>query len=97
LRRTSRVNSARLKSALSGEGITPDLKPFRAHVTLARKVPAEVMVAPSRRRAVPSVLWTFTHFVLVESRTGPSGALYSVLSSWPLCTEVRKMPEKKDK
>ena len=81
-----------LKSHLTGAGFTPDLKPFRAHVTLARNVPHG-----THDRAIQSVLWTFTHFALVESRTGPSGASYSVLSSWPLCTEVRKSPEKKHK
>jgi 2'-5' RNA ligase len=73
-------------------GNLPQIKPFRVHVTLARKVPHG-----SHEHTVQSVLWSFTDCALIESRTGPGGSLYSILGSWSLCTEVRKMPEKKDK
>jgi 2'-5' RNA ligase len=81
-----------LKTRLLAAGFAPDLKPFRAHVTLARKVPHG-----SHDHTMQSVPWSFTDLALIDSRTEPSGSLYSILSSWSLCTEVRKMPEKKDK
>ena len=68
------------------------LKLFRAHVTLARKVP------PGTHDCfMQSVLWTIGECALMESRTGPGGSLYSVLHPRPLCAETREMPEKKDK
>ncbi len=67
------------KQALCAAGFTPDLKPFRAHVTLARQVRG----GPSDRRMSP-VRWIFRDFALIESRTDPSGSLYSVVESWPL-------------
>ncbi len=69
----------RLKQSLSAAEFTPDLKPFRPHVTLARQVRG----CPSDRQMTP-VRWTFNDFALVESHTHPSGSLYSVLESWPL-------------
>jgi 2'-5' RNA ligase len=61
-----------LKRALTENGFTPDLKPFRAHATLARKVRRV-----TRDREVPPVHWSFNDFRLVESRTAPTGSLYS--------------------
>ncbi|MGH8227382.1 MAG: RNA 2',3'-cyclic phosphodiesterase [Steroidobacteraceae bacterium] len=69
-----------LRRALTAAGLAPDPMPFRAHVTLARRV----------RQGPPgagqlSVTWTFRELSLVESRTGPDGSSYSVIGSWPLC------------
>jgi 2'-5' RNA ligase len=69
----------RLKSETLAAGFAPDLKPFHAHVTLARKV--------GRAPAVPmtrAVSWVFDAFVLVESRTSAAGAAYSVVQSYLL-------------
>ena len=60
-------------------GLTPDRKPFRSHVTLARKV--------ARPKALPGlrpVVWRFDAFALIDSRTEPGGPLYSVIDSYPL-------------
>jgi 2'-5' RNA ligase len=60
-------------------GLAPDLKPFRAHITLARKVGR-----PARSLAMRPVTWNLTELALVESRTEPEGAVYRSLQSFPL-------------
>ncbi len=74
-----------LKSALSAGGFRPDLKPFRAHVTLARQVRRAPPAA-----GMPAVTWSFEEFVLIESRTLPEGSSYSVVESWTLCSAARR-------
>ncbi len=68
-----------LGDVLIAAGFAPDVKPFRAHVTVARKV-----TRPSEPRRVPVVHWRFERFALIESRTLPSGAVYSVVETYPL-------------
>ena len=68
-----------LKQALIGAGFRPDLKPFRAHVTLTRKVAS----APSAL-TLPPQRWSFEKFSLIESRTAAGGSIYSVVDFWPL-------------
>lgn len=68
-----------LKDACVRSGFSPDLKPFRAHVTVARKVTR----APPER-ALPELAWQFTSFALIESDTHPSGSVYSVRESFVL-------------
>ena len=60
-------------------GFSPDLKPFHAHVTVARKVAR----AP-QLRDMPEVRWRFDSFALLESRTLPEGPVYSVVGSYLL-------------
>ncbi|MDB6090596.1 MAG: thpR [Gammaproteobacteria bacterium] len=71
-----------LAEALKGEttaaGFIPDLNKFRPHVTLARRV-----LHPIPAMDIDPVVWSFTEFVLVESRTEPGGAVYRVLKSFP--------------
>jgi RNA 2',3'-cyclic 3'-phosphodiesterase len=69
-----------LQDALVASGFTPDLKPFRPHVTVVRKVSH-----PVRSEQIHPVVWSFTALALVESRTLAAGALYSVVESYPLC------------
>jgi len=68
-----------LKSETTARGFSPDLKPFHAHVTVARKVAR----APAAQPLSP-VQWTFDGFALIESRTEPTGPVYSVIESYLL-------------
>jgi RNA 2',3'-cyclic 3'-phosphodiesterase len=68
-----------LQRETSRAGFAPDLKPFRPHVTVARKV----AFLRTALRMEP-VEWRFTAFALVESRTDPDGPVYTVLHSYPL-------------
>jgi 2'-5' RNA ligase len=71
--------AAMLKNETVAAGFSPDLKPFRAHVTVARKLahaPAALALQP--------VLWRFDAFALIESRTDPAGPVYSVIESYLL-------------
>jgi len=69
-----------LKERLMAAGFAPDLKPFRPHVTLARRV-AHAAAACT----LTPVTWSFAEVTLVESRTQPGGSLYSTRATWPLC------------
>ncbi len=71
----------RLQDALIRRSFTPDLKPFRPHVTVARKV-----ARASAAAEMHPVPWRFTELALIESRTLPEGALYSVVESYSLCS-----------
>jgi 2'-5' RNA ligase len=73
-----------LQELLVGRGFTPDLKPFRPHVTVMRKVVHPGPMCPLGE-AYP-VIWRFTELALIESRTLPEGALYSVVESFRLCS-----------
>ncbi|MDB6156879.1 MAG: putative 2-5 ligase [Gammaproteobacteria bacterium] len=73
--------SESLKNELARRGFSPDLKPFRAHVTLARKVPHG-----THDHTMQSVFWSFTEFALIESRTEAQATVYRVLESFPLIT-----------
>jgi RNA 2',3'-cyclic 3'-phosphodiesterase len=60
-------------------GFSPDLKPFRVHVTVARKV-----ARPPRSCDMRRVEWSFDEFALIESRTLEKGPVYSVVESYLL-------------
>ena len=67
-----------LQEQLTASGFSPDIKPFRPHVTVARKV--------TRASSLPMVpvIWRFSSFALVESRTLESGPVYSVVENYSL-------------
>ena len=59
-----------LTARLTTAGFAPDTRPYRPHVTLARKAPRGSM------DTLQPLLWTFRAFSLIESHTGPSGSVY---------------------
>lgn len=68
-----------LKRSLVEAGFAPDLdKPFRPHVTLARKARTKVA-----KTAIRPLTWTFSDFVLVASQLTPQGSAYTVTSRYP--------------
>ncbi len=81
----SRIPSAlldlvgKLKRGCQGCGFEPERRPYRAHLTLARKV-----ASGQRSTTVEAQAWKVREFSLVESRTLTTGAEYSVLRTWPL-------------
>lgn len=74
-----------LGDAAAAAGFSPDLRPFRAHVTLARKV-VKARFDPRIR----PVRWEFAAFALLESRTLATGPVYSVVDSYAL-VEAQKV------
>jgi RNA 2',3'-cyclic 3'-phosphodiesterase len=68
-----------LQDALAASEFDADLKPFRPHVTVVRKVHRS-----PRTMELQPVTWTFTDFVLVDSTTLPEGPAYTVLERFPL-------------
>lgn len=73
-----------LQALLTEGGFAPDLKPFRPHVTVVRKVSR-----PGPAGKMHPVIWRFTELALIESRTLPEGALYSVVESYSLCSGTK--------
>jgi RNA 2',3'-cyclic 3'-phosphodiesterase len=71
--------AASLSKLLIGQGLAPDLKPYRPHVTIARKV-----ARPHEIGAVHPIEWCIDQLALVESVTPPGGPRYTVLQQWPL-------------
>ncbi len=74
-----RALAERLQQALGACDHPPDERPFRAHVTLARKVRQ-----PLAARLEPPLCWHAERFCLVRSRTTPAGVHYQVVRDWPL-------------
>lgn len=67
-----------LNSRLEAAGFEIERRPFRAHLTVARKVARPVDCA------CPRLVYPACDFVLVESRTVSAGSQYQVVGRWPL-------------
>ena len=75
--------AAAIGKAAIDAGFSPDIKPFRAHLTLARKFRRDLSVEYPQP-LVPPLLVSCSAFVLMESRRGDAGSIYSAVDSWPL-------------
>jgi RNA 2',3'-cyclic 3'-phosphodiesterase len=74
-----------LSDAVIEAGFSPDIKPFRAHLTLARKIRAAQATALSLPQFLqPGFVVRCAEFALMESRRGETGSIYSVVARWPL-------------
>jgi 2'-5' RNA ligase len=71
-----------LQEATAAIGFSPDRRPFQAHVTLARKV-----LRPGPLLRLRALTWQFDAFALIDSRTEPSGPVYSVIDTYPLVAD----------
>jgi 2'-5' RNA ligase len=68
-----------LRAALAARGFEPESRPFRAHLTLARKV-----IHPVLPVKFEPLTWPVNDFALVESITDRSGSIYKPLASWAM-------------
>ena len=67
----------RLAAALSGLGLPVETRPYRPHVTLARRADAAILpVVP------PSVAWQISHYSLVVT-TGNRDGRYRIVRQYP--------------
>jgi len=75
----------RIGEATIAAGFKPDLKQFRPHLTLARKVAAQRAAESEWPRDLsPPVRVHCDQFVLMQSHRGEAGSIYSAVASWPL-------------
>ena len=68
-----------LRGELASRGFEPERRPYRAHLTLARKVGQAPSLAPPE-----PFHWPGTDFALVESVTERTGSVYQPLGAWSL-------------
>jgi len=74
-----------LGEAVVAAGFAPDIKPFRAHLTLARKIAAaQAATVPLPLPLEPPMVMRADTFVLMSSRREGERSIYSAVDSWPL-------------
>lgn len=69
---------ADLQRRLKEAGLSLEARPFRPHITLARRVPA------CHQMRVEPIVWPLREFVLMESAGGAAGVRYEIADRWPL-------------
>jgi 2'-5' RNA ligase len=72
--------AGRLNQALDHCGLTMETRPFRAHLSIARKLDGH---PPPPARFLPPA-WHVDRFTLVESTLLPGGVRYRPVAEWPL-------------
>ncbi len=77
----------RLRRGVRKLGFRPEKRPFRPHLTLARKVRRRVV-----GREIEPIRWPVREFVLVKSERDSEGSRYTVLARWPLGDGRRNVP-----
>jgi RNA 2',3'-cyclic 3'-phosphodiesterase len=74
-----------LGEAAIAAGFSPDIKPFRAHLTLARKISAaQAATVPWPLPLLPPMVLRADKFSLMSSRREGTVSVYSAVDSWPL-------------
>lgn len=68
-----------LNAALESCGLTAEQRPYRPHMTLARKVRH-----PPRDNSIDPIRWRVESYALMESIPREKGTAYRVLRVWPL-------------
>jgi len=76
--------AAELSQHLQSAGFELEKRPYRAHLTLARKA----AYLPTEARIEQPIVWKAADFVLVESSQDNRASSYSVLRRWPLSSEA---------
>jgi RNA 2',3'-cyclic 3'-phosphodiesterase len=71
--------SLAIRGDLLRQSLAPDPKPFRPHVTLARKVSQAPVF-----KAMSEIVWTLREFHLVRSERSARGSVYTVVDTWQL-------------
>lgn len=71
--------AADLHAAAEGCGLKLDARPYRAHITLMRK-----LAHPSKDTDLQPLNWPVDRFVLVRSTIFPQGMKYEVVGEWKL-------------
>jgi 2'-5' RNA ligase len=74
------VQQLNAAAARCGSATDAASRPFKPHVTLARRLPR----CPRAGPLAPPLAWTVSHFCLVRSDTRPKGAHYEILRVWAL-------------
>jgi RNA 2',3'-cyclic 3'-phosphodiesterase len=82
---TANALSRALQEAASAAGFSPDVKPFRAHLTLARKIsPTAAQKISWPLKISPGFVVFGDRFALMKSHRGEQGSIYSVVDEWRL-------------